>query len=502
MAADQPSNAQPSAASADAEESEPAERPAPQGETRQTSSRVTPHAQRAAEAPAAPIRVTRSCRGRVAAEAEGPAADLQQVPLSQAFPSPPRVRGRRGKKAQPAKEASPVPAAAAEVPAQLEVAPAQQDSAGAEDMEVAEPPSMQQEGETEVTLHGRQLAGTAGFVHSAAYKGIIEVQLQVSCAWLPLYRGLAFARAHCALCHSAVLQACRGCKACASTRAIMHGQAQECLSVQHHQLGLICRAIAPFPRLSSTELSKPLLGLQEQEASPATAQPAAVPSSLPRQTRSAASPTPGPTADQQALEAVPSSSLITPSAAGAAGSDQSAGPSTSGSRKRGRPATMPKSRLGPSSKKAKISPQGAEGNAALASAADRYAATQAEAGPIAEAGQATTGIVDATHVTQAPAGSVARSTRRQLKHQQTLEGLALPAEVQASGSVRATPATRAAAATVIPSSTGQHTTRRAAAAVAKGLADAAEAMAPASAGSQELQHPAPSTHTLGESDAT
>ena len=231
-----------------------------------------------------------------------------------------------------------------------------------------------------------------------------------------------------------------------------------------------------------------------------------MPNSLPRQTRSAGTPAPGPTADQQALAALPSSSLITPSAAGAAGSNQSAGPSASGSRKRGRAATLPKSRLGPSSKKVKISPQAAEGNAALASAAqpspaaNQSAATQAEAGPIAGAAQAAAGFVDATLVTQAPAGSVVRSTRRQLKRQQALEGLAVPAEVQAGGSVRVTPVTRAAAATVIPSSTGQHTTRRAAAAVAKGLAEAAEAMAPASAGSQELPHPAANTHTLRLSD--
>ena len=162
-AADQPSNAQPSAASADVEEGEPAERPAPQGETRQTRSRVTPHAQLAAEAPAAPMRVTRSCRGRVAAEAEGP---VQQAPLSQAFPSPPRVRG---KMAKPAKEPSPVSTAAAEAPAQLEVVPAEQDSAGPADMEVAEPRSMQQEGETQVTLHGWQLVGIADTVHVSCF---------------------------------------------------------------------------------------------------------------------------------------------------------------------------------------------------------------------------------------------------------------------------------------------------------------------------------------------
>ena len=164
-AADQPSNDQPSAASLDAEESKPAEQPGPQGASCQTRSRVTPHAQRAAEAPAAPIRVTRSRRGRVTAEAEGPAADLQQVPLSQAFPSPPRVRGRRGRKVKPAKEASPAPAAAAEAPAQLEIVPAEQDSAGPEDMEVAEPRSMQQGGEAQVTLHGRQSVGIAELEH-------------------------------------------------------------------------------------------------------------------------------------------------------------------------------------------------------------------------------------------------------------------------------------------------------------------------------------------------
>ena len=286
------------------------------------------------------------------------------------------------------------------------------------------------------------------------------------------------------------------------------------LSVQHQQLWHIHRAlaplhraIAPLPHLSLTELGKASLGMHQKEASPPAAQPAAVPSSLPRQTRPAATPAPGPTADQQALAALPSSSLITPSAAGAAGSHQSAGPSASGSRKRGRAATLSKSRLGPSSKKAKISPPSAEGNAALASAAGpspaahQSAATQAEAGPIAEAGQAAAGIADATLVTQAPAGSVARSTRRQVKRQQALEGLAAPAEVQAAGSVRATPVTRAAAAMVVPSSTGQHTTRRAAAAVAKGLAEAAEAMATASAGSQELKRLAPSTHTLRLSDA-
>ena len=206
-AADQPSNEQPSAASTGAEESEPAERQVPQGETHQTRSRVTPHAQRAAEAPAAPTRVTRSCRGRVAAEAEGPAVDLQQIPLSQAFPSPPRVRGRRCKKAKPAKEASPVPAAAAEAPAQLEVVPAEQDSAEPEDMEVAEPRSMQQEEETQVTLHGWQ------FVHIAECVRVIRLQLQVSCAWLHINRrSLASACTHCALGHSAVLPACMAAK--------------------------------------------------------------------------------------------------------------------------------------------------------------------------------------------------------------------------------------------------------------------------------------------------
>ncbi len=232
-----------------------------------------------------------------------------------------------------------------------------------------------------------------------------------------------------------------------------------------------------------------------------------MPSSLPRQTRLAATPAPAPTTDQQALAALPSSSLITPSAAGAAGSNQSAGPSASGSRKRGRAATLPKSRLGPSSKKAKISPQAAEGNAAPASAAQpspaatQSAARQAEAGPSAEAARAAAGIVDAALVTQAPAGSVARSTRRQLKRQQALEGLGLPAEVQAGGSVRATPVASAAAAMVIPSSAGQHTTRRAAAAVAKGLAEAAEAMAPASANRRQLPNLPPSTHNLRLSDA-
>ena len=171
VAADQPSNEQPSAASMDVEESEPAERPAPQSETRQTRSRAPPHAQRAAEAPAAPIRVTRSRRGRVAAEAEGLGADLQRAPSSQAFPSPPRVRGRRGKQAKTAQKASPVPAAAAaaEAPAQLEAVPAEQDSTGPEDVEAAEPPSMQQEGETQVTLHGRQSEGIAGFVHVSCF---------------------------------------------------------------------------------------------------------------------------------------------------------------------------------------------------------------------------------------------------------------------------------------------------------------------------------------------
>ena len=168
-AADQPSNGQQSAASADAEEGESAERPGPQGETRQTRGQVTPHAQLAAEAPAAPMRVTRSCRGRVAAEAEGPVATVQQAPLSQAFPSPPRVRGRRGKTAKPAKEASPVSTAAAEAPAQLEGVPAEQDSAGPADMEVAEPHSMQQEGKTQVTLHGWQLVGMAETVHVSCF---------------------------------------------------------------------------------------------------------------------------------------------------------------------------------------------------------------------------------------------------------------------------------------------------------------------------------------------